>query len=100
MDYVFVVDDSVASVSRLTKTEYDGLFRIVKLPRLNSLSQCFMPETLDLAFHVKRKRLVVEQLHLPPELGENDESQKGRTGSAVSMSCSSSGSTNSFKLDF
>ena len=102
VDYAFVIDDSTTSVSRLTKTEYDGLFRIVKLPRLNSLTQCFMPETLDLAFFVKRKRLVVEQLHLPPDLGENDDTQKGRTNTAVTMSCSSSASSSSSsaKLDF
>lgn len=99
-DYSFTMDDSKSTVSRLTKTEYDGLFRLSKLPHLNSLN-AFQPETLDLAFFLKRKRLVVEQLHLPPDLGEGDDTQKGRTSSSVTMSCGSAGdsSTNS-KLDF
>lgn len=101
-DYAFVMDDSSTSVSRLTNTQYDGLFRLNKLPRLNTLNSCFTPETLDLAFYLKRKRLIIEQMHLPPELGEDDDSQKGRTNTSVTMSCSSSGtsSTGSNKLDF
>jgi elongator complex protein 4 len=104
-DYAFVIDDSTKTSSRLTHTQYDGLFRIAKLPRLNSLNPCFVPETLDLAFYMKKKRLIVEQLHLPPDLGENDDTQKGRTGSSVTISCSSGGSgsstsTGNSKLDF
>ncbi len=100
-DYAFTMDDSKNTVSRLTKTEYNGLFRISKLPHLNSINS-FQPETLDLAFYLKRKRLVVEQLHLPPELGENDDSQKGRTNTSVTMSCGSnnSGSASNKLLDF
>ena len=100
-DYAFIMDDSQTSVKSLTATQYDGLFRLSKLPRLNSLTQCFMPETLDLAFYVKKKRLVVEQMNLPPDLGEHDETQKGRTNSSVTMSCSSSSKTAvPSKLDF
>ncbi len=99
-DYSFTLDDSQTTISSLTKTQYDGLFRLTKLPRLNSMMQCFMPETLDLAFYVKSKRLVVEQMNLPPELGENDETQKGRTNTSVTMSCSSSSATAPSKLDF
>ena len=36
-----------------------GLFNIIKLPRLNSL-QCHMPDTLDLAFKLKRKKFMIE----------------------------------------
>ncbi len=101
-DYVFSLDDSSNTLMRLAKTQYNGLFRLSKLPSLNSLNQCFMPECLDLAFYVKRKRLIVEQLHLPPDLGENDDSQKGRTSSSIAMSCSSGGKAASGinKLDF
>ena len=101
-DYVFSLDDSSNTLKRLNKTQYNGLFRLIKLPSLNSLNQCFMPECLDLAFYVKRKRLIVEQLHLPPDLGENDDSHKGRTSSSVTMSCSSGGKAASGinKLDF
>lgn len=101
-DYVFSLDDTLKTRERLSKTQYNGLFRLNKLPSLNSLQQCFAPECLDLAFFVKRKRLVVEQLHLPPDLGENDDTQKGRTNTSVTMSCTSSGksATGINKLDF
>lgn len=36
-----------------------GLFHLVKLPRIKSLT-CHYPETLDLAFKLKRKKFVVE----------------------------------------
>lgn len=49
--------------------EYHGLFHLIKLPRINSLT-CHYPETLDLAFKLKRKRFLIEKLHLPPELSE------------------------------
>lgn len=96
VDYSFVMDDSITTVSRITNIEYDGLFRLVKLPRLNSLSASFVPATLDLAFFYRKKRLVVEQMHLPPDIGENDEGNKGRTSTSnPTMSCSSSSSPSS-----
>eukprot|EP00041_Stephanoeca_diplocostata_P017243 m.343894 g.343894 ORF g.343894 m.343894 type:complete len:429 (+) comp20637_c0_seq2:94-1380(+) len=49
--------------------EYHGFFRILKLPRINSLS-CFLPDTLDLAFKLKRRKFVIEKLHLPPDMSE------------------------------
>ncbi len=101
-DFVFIMDDSSTAVSGLTNTEYDGLFKLTKIPRLNSLMPCCTPESLDLAFYVKRKRLVVELLNLPPDIGEDDEKQKGRTTTAVTMSCSNSTGAGGVynKLDF
>jgi elongator complex protein 4 len=107
-DYVFLMDDSAQTMARLATTQYSGLFRLLKLPRLNSLSACFMPETLDLAFHIKHKRLVIEQMHLPPDLGEDDDSHKGRTNTSVMASITDSkkqtgcgtGTGGSSKLDF
>ncbi|XP_028409544.1 elongator complex protein 4-like [Dendronephthya gigantea] len=49
--------------------DYHGLFHIVRLPRLNSLTS-FMPETLDLAFKLRRRKFLIEKLHLPPDVGE------------------------------
>lgn len=49
--------------------EYHGLFNIKKLPTLNTLV-CHMPESFDLAFKLRRKKLTIEKLHLPPELSE------------------------------
>lgn len=45
--------------------EYHGLFCIRKLIALNSLSG-YCPETHDLAFKLRRKKFVIEMLHLPP----------------------------------
>lgn len=94
-DYVFMIDDSESVQSRLNKTQYEGLFRISKLPRLNTLN-AYLPETLDLAFYIKRKRLIVEILHLPPDITEDDSEKKGRTSTAA-MACASVGPS---KLDF
>ncbi|XP_078335032.1 elongator complex protein 4-like isoform X1 [Crassostrea virginica] len=49
--------------------EYHGLFHIVQLPRLNSLLS-HMPDTLDFAFKLRRKKFTIEKLHLPPELSD------------------------------
>ena len=55
--------------------DYHGLFQIVKLPRLNSLTR-FAPSTFDLAFKLRRKRFTVEKLHLPPDLAETAEREQ------------------------
>ncbi|XP_077983543.1 elongator complex protein 4-like isoform X2 [Glandiceps talaboti] len=47
--------------------DYHGLFTIQKLPRLNSLTS-YVPESFDLAFKLKKKKFVLEKLHLPPDL--------------------------------
>ncbi|KAL6067875.1 Elongator subunit elp4 [Balamuthia mandrillaris] len=46
--------------------DYSGLFDIIKLPRLNSL-MTHLPDTLNYAFKVGRRKLSIEKLHLPPE---------------------------------
>eukprot|EP00118_Oscarella_pearsei_P016482 m.157912 g.157912 ORF g.157912 m.157912 type:complete len:362 (+) comp38718_c0_seq1:14-1099(+) len=49
--------------------DYHGLFHIRRLPRINSLI-CHEPETMELAFKLRRKKFSVEKLYLPPELSE------------------------------
>eukprot|EP00038_Savillea_parva_P013429 m.210722 g.210722 ORF g.210722 m.210722 type:complete len:432 (+) comp25261_c0_seq1:98-1393(+) len=49
--------------------EYHGFVRLLKLPRLNTLT-CYYPDTLDLAFKLRRKKFVIERVHLPPDLSE------------------------------
>lgn len=56
-------------------SEYHGLFHIVKLPKINSL-QSFIPETLNFGFKAKKRKFVIEKLHLPPELGEDNKNSK------------------------
>lgn len=45
--------------------DYHGLFHITKLSALYSMVP-FVPPSLDLAFKLKRKKFVIEKLHLPP----------------------------------
>lgn len=47
--------------------EYSGLFELKKLPRMNSLVFNFNPQSLQYAFKMKRRKMIVEKLHLPPE---------------------------------
>lgn len=39
--------------------EYNGLLRIRKLPALNTLA-CHVPESLDLAFRLRRKKFIIQ----------------------------------------
>ncbi|KAM7345242.1 elongator complex protein 4 isoform 1-T6 [Cochliomyia hominivorax] len=55
--------------------EYNGLFQLRKIAAINTLS-AYMPETTDLAFKLKRKKFVIEKLHLPPELQDESNAQK------------------------
>jgi elongator complex protein 4 len=71
--------------------QYHGLLHVKKLQTLTAL-QSYKPEAFDLAFKLKLHRFVIEKLHLPPELQENESSIE------TSMSCSSSGGNKS--LDF
>lgn len=45
--------------------EYNGLLNIKKISALNTLN-AFTPETTDLAFKLRRRKFVIEKLHLPP----------------------------------
>lgn len=45
--------------------EYSGLLHLHKMSAINTLA-VHMPETTDLAFKLRRKKFVIEKLHLPP----------------------------------
>ena len=47
--------------------EYSGLFYIKKLFKMNSLTYNFTPDTLNYAFKLKKRKMYIEKLHLPPE---------------------------------
>ncbi|KAG5683816.1 hypothetical protein PVAND_013080 [Polypedilum vanderplanki] len=73
--------------------QYHGLLHIKKMHSIAAL-QSHKPEAFDLAFKLKSNRFLIEKLHLPPELQENDSSE-------ISMSCSSIASGGGNKsLDF
>ncbi|XP_053966316.1 elongator complex protein 4 isoform X2 [Anastrepha ludens] len=50
--------------------EYNGLLHVHKITAVNTLT-AYMPETSDLAFKLRRKKFVIEKLHLPPEVQED-----------------------------
>lgn len=68
--------------------EYHGLLFIRKLAALNALA-AHTPETYDLAFKLRRKRFVIEKLHLPPELQESEQREQDEESILTAMSCSS-----------
>lgn len=74
--------------------DYHGLLHVKKLSAINTLA-AYCPETLDLAFKMRRKKFVIEVLHLPPELGEAHREQDDSS----SIGCGSIGGGTS-KLDF
>lgn len=51
-------------------SDYHGLFNLVKLPRMNSIC-FFIPETVSFGFKARRKRFLIEKLHLPPDITED-----------------------------
>lgn len=76
--------------------EYHGLIQIKKLNALNALA-AHSPETHDLAFKLRRKRFIIEKLHLPPELQETEQREQDDEHILSSLSC---GSTSKKLLDF
>ncbi|XP_031780894.1 elongator complex protein 4 [Nasonia vitripennis] len=73
--------------------DYHGLLHIKKLPAFNTLVN---QESLfsDLAFKLRRKKFLIEILHLPPELGETTQREQDDVG------CSGAASSGRSKLDF
>ncbi|XP_011184648.1 elongator complex protein 4 [Zeugodacus cucurbitae] len=73
--------------------EYSGLIHLHKITAVNTLT-AYMPETSDLAFKLRRKKFVIEKLHLPPEIQEDTK------GSIQKFSCSGGSSTSTTSMDF
>ncbi|XP_035894333.1 putative elongator complex protein 4 [Anopheles stephensi] len=74
--------------------EYHGLLNITKIAPFNSLAS-FHPKTRDLAFKLKRSKFVIEKLHLPPDIVDEDSRAKVQM---PTLSCASAGMKN--RLDF
>lgn len=72
--------------------DYHGLLNIKQLPKLNSI-KCQMPDVTDWAFKLKRKKLVIEKLHLPPDLSVSASRPEDHPATSVDrgMGCSGSG---------
>lgn len=84
--------DNIEKQTNAVFKQYHGLLHIKKLQTIYA-HQSHKPESFDLAFKLKSHRFVIEKLHLPPELGDNDKSER------PSMSCATSGGGNK-SLDF
>lgn len=53
--------------------EYNGLLHFRKMSAINSLA---LFQHSDLAFKLRRKKFVIEKFHLPPELGNEQDSEE------------------------
>ena len=82
--------DDVEKQTNAVFKQYHGLLHIKKLQTLTAL-QSHKPEAFDLAFKLKSHKFLIEKLHLPPELQDNDQSK--------APSCSTTGGGNK-ALDF
>lgn len=67
-------------------SDYHGFFYVTKLPAINTLVAKEIGAT-DFVFKLRRKKFVVEKLHLPPELGDSNEREQD---DVVSVGCGSS----------
>ncbi|KAG0710099.1 Elongator complex protein 4 [Chionoecetes opilio] len=67
--------------------DYHGLFHVVKLAAINSLVPPLLDAT-DWCFKLRRRRMVIERLHLPPELSETaNRSQEDPVSKPGGMGC-------------
>lgn len=72
--------------------DYHGLLHVKKLSAFNTLAP-HCPDFMDLAFKLRRKKFLIEVLHIPPELGDTVQREQD------DVSCGS-GSTGKSVLDF
>ncbi|XP_053670089.1 elongator complex protein 4 [Anopheles nili] len=84
----------VEDVANPAFKEFHGLMNVKKITPFNGLAP-FNPETRDLAFKLKRSKFVIEKLHLPPDIADDNTSFQNQV---PSMSCSGGGIKS--KLDF
>lgn len=77
--------------------DYHGLFHINKLSSINTLTS-HVPESFDLAFKLRRKKFLIEKLHLPPEFQETTQREQDELASVGSVPCGGAGRRN--LLDF
>lgn len=68
--------------------DYHGLLHIKKLPALNILAP-HTPESTDLVFKLRRKKFIIEVLHLPPEF--EDTTQREQDEIPSTGGCSAGG---------
>lgn len=79
--------------------EYSGFLKIIKPLRNPGTLSLALPETADLAFKTKRRQLIFEPFHIPPDHGDISSTSLPAASSSPSSSICSSSSRND-KLDF
>ncbi|XP_017471925.1 PREDICTED: putative elongator complex protein 4 [Rhagoletis zephyria] len=89
VDYAIELESFAGSdrETNLTFKEYNGLLHLHKITAVNTLT-AYIPETSDLAFKLRRKKFVIEKLHLPPELQEDGTESKHTTGCGAGVASS------------
>lgn len=65
--------------------DYHGQLHIKKLAALNALAP-HIPESRDLVFKLRRKKFIIEVLHLPPELGDTTQREQDDTPGCIAQS--------------
>ncbi|XP_076767165.1 elongator complex protein 4 [Xylocopa sonorina] len=75
--------------------DYHGLLHLQKMFAFNTIAP-HEPDSRDLAFKLRRKKFIIEVLHLPPELG--DTTQREQDDTVSQFGCSSQSHKN--LLDF
>lgn len=65
--------------------DYHGQLYIKKLAALNALAP-HIPESRDLVFKLRRKKFIIEILHLPPELDDTTQREEDDTSSCMCQS--------------
>ncbi|KAF7270339.1 elongator complex protein 4 isoform X2 [Rhynchophorus ferrugineus] len=73
--------------------DYHGFFYLTKLAAINSLASRH-PGSMEHVFKLRRKKFVIELLHLPPDIGEDNETKKDKV---PSLGC---GGNNKHLLEF
>lgn len=68
--------------------DYHGLLYVRKIQAVNAPA-AYQPKIRDLAFKLKRRKFVIEKLHLPPELQDSDQREQDEI--VPGSSCSSTG---------
>ncbi|GAB0090174.1 Putative elongator complex protein 4 [Sergentomyia squamirostris] len=97
VDYVVEIESFSGAETNVMYKEYHGLLHIHRIAAFGTLAPS-RPETFDLAFKLRRKKFVVEKLHLPPDIAELSDTLVHRP----SLACASGaggGGTHSL-LDF
>lgn len=87
-----------AGQNRALAEMYAGMMRFGKPPRMPGMLSMMVPETNDLAFKVRRRQLIFEPFHLPPDL--SSESPSPRVAGAMGGGSGSTGCGSLKSLDF